>query len=272
MPVDHETPLTEAYWRSLGEGLLVPQFRAVENNGKIRAPRILDAVVLLGEPARIVPKVKDGGGEERRALDLTGRDVVVIQTKATYLSPWLFGQSLLSMDLIRARWRPKSLRSALVCKFDDTELRPHTAYPDLSVHVLPSATQSHFGMTRLPGAAELASARHQMPMIAPVRLTKRFEIEGILTPNARAVTTRGVPLRRAIAGQPVVTIHSDIDKEGRAGLGMYIGGEVIMAQAILRQMGAGDVRSVIVVHRRDDLIEAILARYARYDLLAADGT
>jgi hypothetical protein len=270
--VDHEKPLTEAYWSRLGEGLLVPEFCAVEKDGERRAFRGLDGIVLLGEPARTVPKVKDGGGAERRALDLNGRDVVIIQRKATYLNPWLFGQALMSMDLIRARWRPSSLHSALVCAFDDPELRPYATCRDLSIHVIPSATQSKFRMSRLPGAAEIARARYQMPMIAPLRLTRRFSIEGILTPDARAVTQRRVTLHHAIAGQPVITIHSGTDKKGRAGLGMYIGGEVIMTQAILRQMGAEDIRSVIVAHRRDDLIEAILARYATYDLLAADGT
>lgn len=63
-------------------------------------------------------------------------------------------------------------------------------------------------------------------------LTNRLRIEGILTLNARAVTQRGASLHHAIAGQPVVTIHSATEKEGWAALGMYIAGEVAGGYAL----------------------------------------
>jgi hypothetical protein len=39
----------------------------------------------------------------RAAASMDGKDVVVIQTKCTPLSPYVFGQALLSMDLILSR-------------------------------------------------------------------------------------------------------------------------------------------------------------------------
>jgi len=43
---------------------------------------------------------------------------------------------------------------------------------------------------------------------------------------------------------------------------MYIGGEVIMTQALLTQMEAASVRSVIVAHRPDEAIKAALTQHA----------
>ena len=47
---------------------------------------------------------------------------------------------------------------------------------------------------------------------------------------------------------------------------MSVGGEVIMAQALLIQMGAASARSVVVAHHRDAAIEAALARYADFEI------
>jgi hypothetical protein len=49
--------------------------------------------VVLGTPLRIA------SWDERGRLSLDGQDVIVIQTKATPLNPYVFGQALLSMDL-----------------------------------------------------------------------------------------------------------------------------------------------------------------------------
>ena len=115
---EHETPLTRAYWEDLGDGTLYEELRVVDAKAGVRSRRDVHGVIVLGEAHRIASP------GERAGVSLNGKDVIVIQTKATSLNPYVFGQALLSMDLIRMRWAPRSLRSVLVCTADDPGLRP----------------------------------------------------------------------------------------------------------------------------------------------------
>jgi hypothetical protein len=109
----HETPLTRAYWKGLGDGTLYEEFRVVDAIAGVLSWRDVDGVVILGEAHRIASR------GERAGVSLDDKDVIVIQTMATRLNPYVFGQALLSMDLIRMRWAPRSLRSVLICTADD---------------------------------------------------------------------------------------------------------------------------------------------------------
>lgn len=84
MRINHEAPLTRRYWERLGEGTLYEEFGIVRPGAGIRARRV-DGVVVLGTPPRIASR------DERRRLSLDGEDVIVIQTKATPLNPYVFG-------------------------------------------------------------------------------------------------------------------------------------------------------------------------------------
>jgi hypothetical protein len=149
----HETPLTLAYWEALGEGTLYEEFPVVTAQRGVQTRRAVDGLVVLGTPPRRVPTGVDGR-REYAAADLDGKDLVVIQTKATRLNPYVFGQALLSMDLIRQQWAPRSMRSVLICVRDDPELRPIAGqYPDLDVRVeRPPLKEQSFRLDRLPGA------------------------------------------------------------------------------------------------------------------------
>ena len=258
----HETPLTLAYWTALGVGTLYEEFPVVKAQRGVQAARVIDGLVVLGTPPRRVPCGKPGR-DERAAANLDGEDVVVIQTKGTRLNPYVFGQALLSMELIRQRWSPRSLRSVLICVKDDPELRPITArYPDLEVRLeRPVRRQQSFHLRRLSGAAASVAARLGGSVVEPPRVGSNVTIDGVVIPRHRA---RGVPLWQAVPGCDVVSVHSYVAKDGAARLGMSVGGEVIMAQALLTQMGAASVRSIIVAHHRDAAIEAALARYADF--------
>ena len=124
---------------------LYEEFRVVNAIVGEQSWRAVDGVVVLGEPHRIASPAERGG------LSLDGKDVVVLQTKATRLNPYVFGQALLSMDLIRMRWSPRSLRSVLICVADDPELRPVTSmYPSIDVHVARVDHQTSFGLGVCP--------------------------------------------------------------------------------------------------------------------------
>ncbi len=260
----HETPLTVGYWQALGEGTLYEEFPVVKAQRGVRQRRVVDGLVVLGTPACRVPE-GPAGRSAHAAADLDGRNVVVIQTKATRLNPHVFGQALLSMDLIRQRWSPRSLRSALICVRDDAELVPIVGrYPELEVRIeRPAAGEQSFRLSRLPGAAAIVARRLGGFALAPAPVSSNVTIDGVVITGHRAT---GDSLREAVVGRDVVSVHSHLAKGGAARFGMYVGGEVIMAQALLTRMGAASVRSVIVAHSRDAAIEAALARHADFEV------
>jgi hypothetical protein len=213
----------------------------------------------MGTPPRIAAP------GERGLLSLDGKDVIVIQTKATRLKPYVFGQALLSMDLIRQRWVPRSLRSVLICAADDAELRPIAGRSPICKYGLSrqaACTTTDCGAGPAP-AAEVAS-RARAPVVVPAKLSSRLSIDDVLIPGAGDV--RRSPLARLVVGQDVTSIHSSADR-GSAGIGMYIGGEVITAQALLTAMGATSATSVILSHHGDDAVEEALRRHATFQLV-----
>lgn len=108
----HETPITRWYWGKIG-GLLIEEFPVVKASPG-QGPRYLDGLIVLGEPTARTTS---------RDFDLKGRDVIVIQTKASRLGMYLMGQCLFSRDLV-LKLGAKSVRSVALCTKDDVVLRP----------------------------------------------------------------------------------------------------------------------------------------------------
>ena len=81
----HETPLTRRYWQSVG-GTLVEEFPAVLR-GPHNAQRLLDGVIILGEQ-HVIAKSRD--------VEIKGKDIIVIQSKANRLGMYLIGQAIIS--------------------------------------------------------------------------------------------------------------------------------------------------------------------------------
>jgi hypothetical protein len=257
---DHESPLTRRYWeKTLREGTLYAEFPIVKRQQGVQ-PRRVDGLVVLGTPSHYVPKGEDGR-DERAAANLNDKDVVVIQTKATRLNPYVFGQALLSMDLIRQRWRPRSLRAVLICVEEDPELTPIVArYEDLTMAIEPPVGKKQRPPDhRLPGAAATVARRLDGFAVAPAQVGRYVRIDGVVIPRERA--SEG-SLQQAVRGCDVVSVHSYRPSAGakRAGFGMYVGGEVIMAQALLAQMGAKSVRSVVIADRGDAAVEEAMVQ------------
>ena len=197
----------------------------------VQSWRDVDGVVVLGDAHRIATP------DERAGMSLEGRDVIVIQTKATRLNPYVFGQALLSMDLIRMRWAPRSLRSVLICVADDPDLRPVLgAFPNVEVHVLPSERRTSFRLERLRGAAAELASQRGVPLVEKPPLTPSFWIDGVIVPSFDPY--RPLPLAELVAGEKVTTVHSEASAGQARILGMWMSGEVIAAQRLLLQMGA----------------------------------
>lgn len=103
-----------AYWETTG-GTLVEEFQLVSGDLEC-GPRRADAVIVLG-----ANRVRLPTGE--RAVSLAGKDVIVVQAKASRLGMYLMGQGIFSAELLK-RFGPKSIRSVILCTKDDAVLRP----------------------------------------------------------------------------------------------------------------------------------------------------
>lgn len=108
----HETPMTRWYWEKIG-GLLIEEFPLVGST-PFQGKRHLDGLIVLDEPKSI------SGSKD---FDVTGKDVIVIQTKAKRLGMYLMGQCLFSRDLV-LKLGANSVRSVALCTKDDSVLRP----------------------------------------------------------------------------------------------------------------------------------------------------
>ena len=106
-----ETPLTRKYWESIG-GTLIEEFPAVIK-GEANSRRLLDGVVILGEEHKIA---------KASEVEIEGKDIVVIQTKANRLGMYLMGQAFFSKELMK-KFNPKSIRTVAICGKDDSVMR-----------------------------------------------------------------------------------------------------------------------------------------------------
>ena len=110
----HETPMTEGFWESTARGLFIAEYPLVER-GADRAPRKVDGLILPDEP--------HGRGKWRDHSSLSGRRVIVIQTKKGRMGMYLMGQALFSARLALASGA-SSVRSILLCHEADGALLP----------------------------------------------------------------------------------------------------------------------------------------------------
>jgi hypothetical protein len=120
----HETPLTRRYWNEVG-GALIEEYPAVKQS-KTNGQRLLDGVIVLGEEHRIV---------KAHEIEIEGKDIIVIQTKANRLGMYLMGQVIFSKELMKP-FKPKSIKSVAVCTATDSVLEPLLlAHDDVEVVV-----------------------------------------------------------------------------------------------------------------------------------------
>lgn len=122
----HETPMTRWYWRTVG-GTLIEEFVVVKKTSMC-GKRALDGVIIKDGESRI------GRQDE---VSLAGKDIIVVQTKASRLGMYLMGQAFFSALLIQ-RYQPRSVVSVALCSQDDAVLRPLLEqYPNMQVVVCP---------------------------------------------------------------------------------------------------------------------------------------
>ena len=122
----HETPMTRWYWRKVG-GTLIEEFVAVKETPTC-GRRVLDGVIIPEGEFRIA---------HQSEVSLEGKDIIVVQTKASRLGMYLMGQAFFSAQLLQC-FKPRSVVSVALCSQDDSVLRPlFEQYPHMQVVVCP---------------------------------------------------------------------------------------------------------------------------------------
>jgi hypothetical protein len=120
----HETWRTRKFWESIG-GLLIEEFEVVKKS-ESSARRLIDGVIVLDEETRVHHSTK---------FDITGKDVVVVQTKANRLGMYLLGQALFSKKLIK-KHNPKSIRTVAICGKGDEVMEKEAEIEGIEVIVI----------------------------------------------------------------------------------------------------------------------------------------
>lgn len=258
-----ETPITTGWWEEelKGAGTLYEELAIASRQVPLQEVRRADGVVILDDPPgrRCRP---------RGMLDLDGKEIVVIQTKAMPLNAQVFGQALLSPRLISQSWHPKNIRTVLLCLADQPELSSVIArfFPEVELWVRPGE-RSSFSWRRIHGAAESYVRSCGASFRGPEKVAAGLTIDGAIVSGLGAQDTR--PLTQVVTGKSVTTIHSELSSRGApARIGMWMGGEIIMSQRILLEAGASSVRSVVLCGHHDQAIEKALSSYADFEVIA----
>ncbi len=118
--------MTRWYWQQV-KGTLIEEFVAIRGSGT-SGKRLLDGVI-----------IQDGEFKVARQSEISveGKDLIIIQTKASRLGMYLMGQTLFSIELMK-QFKPRSMKSVALCSQDDEVLRPLLEqYPDMQVVICP---------------------------------------------------------------------------------------------------------------------------------------
>ncbi len=108
----NETWMTRHYWETVG-GLLIEEYVVVKSSSS-QGVRRLDGLIILGEPKDII---------YAKQYDITGKDVICIQTKNSRLGMSVMGQAYFSRELLKLHY-PRSIRTViLVPKSDDVLIK-----------------------------------------------------------------------------------------------------------------------------------------------------
>ena len=123
----HETWRTRKYWDEVG-GLLIEEFVSVKPT-KEQGIRPVDAVIVIGEDKAIHPT---------NSYDISGKDVIVVQTKRGRIGMYLLGQAYFSKYLIQ-RHNPRSVRSVAICGKNDKIMQELAFDHNVEIVVIPES-------------------------------------------------------------------------------------------------------------------------------------
>ena len=121
-----ETPMTRWYWHQVG-GTLIEEFPAVRQS-QDQGRRLMDGVIVLDGDFNIA---------HWSDVELTGKDLIVIQAKRGRLGMYLMGQAVFSAELMKP-FEPRSVKAVALCERYDAVLGPLLdQYPYVEVVLYP---------------------------------------------------------------------------------------------------------------------------------------
>jgi hypothetical protein len=126
----HETPMTLRFWEGVG-GTLIEEYPAIRRSAR-NGERRLDGLILPAEPRKRLR------GEP---MAIVGREVIVVQAKASRLGMNLMGQTVFSRELVERECGARVIRSVALCTEDDAILRPLLEEHGCEVVVMPKVRQ-----------------------------------------------------------------------------------------------------------------------------------
>jgi hypothetical protein len=115
--------MTRRYWETTG-GTLIEEC-LIQARGPGMAPRWADGIIITDGETRIAARDEQ--------IDLNGRDIIIVQTKAKPLGMYLLGQAFFSRELTQKNFTPRSIRTIALCAADDAALRPIAEQWDMEV-------------------------------------------------------------------------------------------------------------------------------------------
>ncbi len=127
----HESWRTRQYWASVG-GYLIEEFQAIKADKKQDiGKRHIDGIIVPDEPS---------GRQVGGTYDLTGKEIIVVQTKKNRLGMYLMGQALFSAEIM-ARFHPKSIKTVAICGQPDREMSAICQAYGIEVVVIPESAR-----------------------------------------------------------------------------------------------------------------------------------
>ncbi len=106
----NETWMTRQYWETVG-GLLIEEYEVVKPTAS-NGVRRLDGLIILDEQRNIL---------YARPYDITGKDIICVQTKNSRLGMSVMGQAYFSRELLKLH-NPKSIRNVVLVTKNDAVL------------------------------------------------------------------------------------------------------------------------------------------------------
>lgn len=106
----NETWMTRQYWETVG-GLLIEEYEVVKATSS-NGVRRLDGLIIPDEPRNILYS---------RPFDITGKDIICVQTKNSRLGMSVMGQAYFSRELLKLH-NPKSIRTVVLVTKNDAVL------------------------------------------------------------------------------------------------------------------------------------------------------
>lgn len=242
----HEPPLTRRFWKEQVPGTMCMEHRIVPQT-PTNAYRQIDAVIS-----------PDGPSTEVSQLDVAGKDVVCVQTKAARLGVHLIGQAFFSRILLLRHARARSVRTVALCTADDAVLGPIARSLGIEVVVMPGrqADESPLSPDWAWCDQWASSTLSGAGVIKYLRVVDKGPDRGRRSVKA-VLDLGGLTGRRSvdISGRDLVVVTTT---SGRAG--MYSYGEALVNRILLvQQGGARSVRSVVLCGQPDSVMDPLAA-------------